>query len=51
MHGGHQGRERIFRNFGPPTDDEPFRYEFTAPLGTYIIRGTLVWSKAGTMED
>jgi len=33
MHGGHQGRERIPRNFGPPTDDEPFRYEFTAPLG------------------
>jgi len=21
-------------NFGPPTDDEPFRYEFAAPLGT-----------------
>ena len=36
MHGGHQGRERIPRNFGPPTDDEPFRYEFTAPLGTYM---------------
>ena len=34
MHGGHQGRERIPRNFGPPTDDEPFRYEFAAPLGT-----------------
>ena len=25
---------RIPRNFGPPTDDEPFRYEFAAPLGT-----------------
>jgi len=23
--------------------DEPFRYEFAAPLGTWIIRGTLVW--------
>ena len=34
LHGGHQGRERIPRNFGPPTDDEPFRYEFAAPLGT-----------------
>ena len=34
MHGGHQERERIPRNFGPPTDDEPLRYEFTAPLGT-----------------
>ena len=34
MHGGHRGRERIPRNFGPPTDDEPFRYEFAAPLGT-----------------
>jgi len=22
MHGGHQGRERIPRNFGPPTDRE-----------------------------
>jgi hypothetical protein len=22
------------QNFGPPTDDEPFRYEFAAPLGT-----------------
>ena len=30
----HQGRERIPRNLGPPTDDEPFRYEFAAPLGT-----------------
>ena len=30
MHGGHQGRERIPRNFGPPTDDEPFRYEPSA---------------------
>ena len=38
----HQGRERIPRNSGPPTDDEPFRYEFAAPLGTWIIRGTLV---------
>ena len=26
--------QRIPRNFGPPTDDEPFRYEFAAPLGT-----------------
>jgi len=34
MHGGHQGRERIPMNFGPPTDDEPFRYKFKAPLGT-----------------
>ena len=34
MHGGLQGRERIPRKFGPPTDDEPFRYEFAAPLGT-----------------
>ena len=34
IYGGHQGRERIPRNFGPPTDDEPFRYEFAAPLGT-----------------
>ena len=25
MRGGHQGRERIPRNFGPPTDDGPFR--------------------------
>ena len=30
---------------------ESSRYEFAAPLGTLIIRGTLVWSEAGTMED
>ena len=33
MRGGHQGKKRIHRDFGPPTDDEPFRYEFAAPLG------------------
>jgi hypothetical protein len=27
-------QKAIPRNFGPPTDDEPFRYEFAAPLGT-----------------
>jgi hypothetical protein len=32
MHGGHRGRERIPRNFGPPTDDEPFQYELSVGL-------------------
>ena len=31
MHGGHLEVERIPRNCWPPTDDEPFRYEFGAP--------------------
>ena len=31
MHGGHWGG-RIPRTCWPPTDDEPFRYEFAAPL-------------------
>jgi hypothetical protein len=26
--------DEIQDDFGPPTDDEPFRYEFAAPLGT-----------------
>jgi hypothetical protein len=27
-------RHMIPRDFGPPTNDELFRYEFAAPLGT-----------------
>ena len=30
MHGGHWGGGRIPRTCWPPTDDEPFRYEFGA---------------------
>ena len=46
MHGGHRGRERIPRNFGPPTDDESFRYEFCStdwhlkyPWDSRLIKG------------
>ena len=39
MRGGHRGRERIPRNFGPPADDELFRYEFAAPLGIELSVG------------
>ena len=31
MHGGHQGRERITRDFGPPTDDESWANFIKAP--------------------
>ena len=39
IHSGHQGREQILRHFWPPTDDEPSRSEFTAPLGLELSTG------------